>query len=258
MKTVILAGGLGTRLREETEYIPKPMVEVGDKPILWHIMKTYEHYGHNDFILCLGYKQEMIREYFKNFYIYNRDIKIDLGKNGDIEFLDKNNEYEWKITMADTGLMSNTGERVLNIKKYINNKESFLLTYGDGLGDVEINNLIDFHNSHDGSITISTTKPVSRFGLIEKDKNNLVTKFNEKNEENVNINCGFMVLDYSVFDFIKEGDIFEVDTLPRLVKSKELYSFEHTGYFQPMDTYREYIELNKLWNSGEAPWKVWN
>ena len=181
-----------------------------------------------------------------------------LGKNGDIEFLVKNNEYEWKITMADTGLMSNTGERVLNIKKYINNKESFLLTYGDGLSDVEINKLIDFHNSHDGSITISTTKPVSRFGLIEKDKNNLVTKFNEKNEENVNINCGFMVLDYSVFDFIKEGDIFEVDTLPRLVESKELYSFEHTGYFQPMDTYREYIELNKLWNSGEAPWKVWN
>ncbi len=258
MKTVILAGGFGTRLREETEFIPKPMVKIGNQPILWHIMKIYESFGHKDFILCLGYKQEMIREYFNNFYIYNSDLKIDLENKGKIEFLNHNNLNDWKITLADTGLESNTGQRILNIKKYLNKDESFLLTYGDGLGDIDVDSLLKFHDSHSGSATISTTKPISRFGLVEKDENNLVTKFNEKNNENVNINCGFMVLDYSVFEFIKENDIFEIDTLPRLVNSKNLFSFDHDGYFQPMDTYREYLELNELWNSKKAPWKVWN
>ncbi len=259
MKTVILAGGLGSRMREETEFKPKPMVEIGTKPIIWHIMKNYNFYGFDDFIVCMGYKKESIIDYFINFNSFNNDIEINLGPNTEVNFLNHDeNLKDIKVTLSDTGLNTNTGERLRRVKKYIPEGETFMMTYGDGLGDVNLKKLLDFHNSHPGLATFTATKPQSRFGVIETDENNSVTIFDEKGRIENRINCGFMVLDYDVFDFIDENDSFEQNSLKKIANEKKLYAFNHDSYFQPMDTYREFQNLNLLWDKNEAPWKVWN
>jgi|TARA_B110000263_G_C15219072_1_gene468994 glucose-1-phosphate cytidylyltransferase len=259
MKTIILAGGLGSRMREETEYKPKPMVEIGERPILWHIIKNYNSHSFSEFIVCMGYKKESIIEYFVNFNSLNNDLKVNLGENNKVDLLGFNNDLQnTDIILSDTGLNSNTGERIRRIKKYIPEGESFMLTYGDGLSDVNITELLKFHNSHPGIATFTATYPQSRFGVIKTDENNLVTSFDEKGQIENRINCGFMVLDYGVFDYIEENDNFEQQSLKRIADDKKLFAFNHDGYFQPMDTYREYKYLNSLWEKGKAPWKVWN
>tara|TARA_B100000989_G_scaffold286420_1_gene255050 strand:- start:632 stop:1414 length:783 start_codon:yes stop_codon:yes gene_type:complete len=259
MKTIILAGGLGSRMREETEFKPKPMVEIGGKPVIWHIIKNYIHQGHNDFIICMGYKKEQIINYFTNYSSYNSDIKIDLNKNK-IHALTKTNDdlINAKITLADTGLNSDTGERIRRIKEHINENETFMMTYGDGLANINLEDLVKFHENHNGVATFTITHPQSRFGIVETNLQNLVTSFSEKGKSQNKINCGFMVLDYKVFDYIEENDNFEMQSLKRIIEDNKLYAFDHDGYFQPMDTYREYKSLNDLWENGKAPWKTWN
>lgn len=259
MKTIILAGGLGSRMREETEYKPKPMVEIGERPILWHIIKNYNSHNLNNFIICMGYKKESIIEYFLNFNSFNNDLKVNLGDNNKSEFLGFKNELkDVDVILSDTGLNSNTGERIRRVKKYIPEGETFMMTYGDGLSDVNITELLKFHNSHSGIATFTSTYPQSRFGIVESNESNLVTTFEEKGQTENRINCGFMVLDYEVFDYIDEGDHFEQQSLKRIAKDKKLFTFNHDGYFQPMDTFREYQQLNSLWDEGKAPWKVWD
>lgn len=257
MKVVLLAGGLGTRLREETEFKPKPMVEVGGYPIIWHIMKIFTEYNLSDFIVCLGYKGDIIKDYFLNFQTQHNDFAINTSKQNSVQIFESENLSDWNVLLANTGINSFTGERIRRIKKYIPEGESFIMTYGDGLSDINIEQLLEFHNSHDGIATISTTKPSSRFGMVEIGKNNKVDDFKEKPLADGNINMGFMVLDYEIFDYIEEGDVFEEQPLKKLAKSGKLFSYEHSGYFQPMDTYRENLSLNKLWDDGVAPWKIW-
>ena len=259
MKTIILAGGYGSRMREETEFKPKPMVEIGGKPMLWHILKFYKFHGHHDFLICMGYKQEKIIEYFINFDSINESINIDMGKNNILKFQNKEKDLkEVKVTLVDTGLDTNTGGRINKIKDKIVPGESFMITYGDGLSNVDIKQLIEFHNSHDGIATFSATRTKSRFGVIETNKDNLVTSFDEKGDRENRINCGFMVCDYEVFNYINGDESFEQKTLKNIASKNKLYAYDHNGYFQPMDTYREAIELNKLWKENNAPWKVWN
>ena len=258
MKVVLLAGGLGTRLREETEFKPKPMVEVGGFPVLWHIMKSFDHYSFNEFIVCLGYKGEIIKNYFLNFQTQHNDFEINTSKQGSLNILSSENISNWKVTLADTGDDSMTGERIRRIKKYIPEGETFMMTYGDGLSDINIDELLEFHNSHNGLATISTTNPSSRFGVVEIGNENKILEFKEKPVSDGDINMGYMVLDYGVFDFINEGDVFEKDPLIKLSETENLYAYQHSGFFEPMDTYRENLALNKLWNQDKAPWKKWN
>lgn len=257
MKVVLLAGGLGTRLREETEFKPKPMVEVGGFPIIWHIMKIFSTYKLNDFIVCLGYKGDVIKDYFINFQTQHNDFSINTSEQNSIKIYESQNLSNWDVLLSDTGVDSFTGERIRRIKKYIPEGESFIMTYGDGLSDINIDQLIKFHNSHGGIATISTTKPSSRFGLVEIGSDNQVSDFKEKPQADGSINMGYMVLDYEVFDYINENDTFEEEPLKKLAKSGNLYSFSHEGYFQPMDTYRENLSLNSAWDEGAAPWKIW-
>lgn len=257
MKVVLLAGGLGTRLREETEFKPKPMVEVGGYPIIWHIMKIFSTYKLNDFIVCLGYKGDIIKDYFINFQTQHNDFSINTSKQNSIKLYESENLSNWDVLLADTGVNSLTGERIRRIKKYIPEGETFIMTYGDGLSDINIDKLLKFHKSHKGIATISTTKPSSRFGLVEIGANNQVSDFKEKPLADGSINMGYMVLDYEVFDYINENDTFEEKPLKKLARSGNLYSFSHEGYFQPMDTYRENLSLNNIWNEGDAPWKNW-
>ena len=257
MKVVLLAGGLGTRLREETEFKPKPMVEVGGYPIIWHIMKIFTEYDLCDFIVCLGYKGDVIKDYFLNFQTQHNDFAINTSKQNSLQIFESDNLSDWNVLLADTGIDSFTGERIRRIKKYIPVGESFIMTYGDGLSDINIKQLLEFHNSHNGIATISTTEPSSRFGMVEIGKNNKVEDFKEKPKSDGSINMGFMVLDYEIFDYIEKGDVFEEQPLKKLAKSGKLFSFSHEGYFQQMDTYRENLTLNKLWDDGVEPWKIW-
>lgn len=259
MKVVILAGGYGSRMREETEFKPKPMVEIGGKPLLWHILKFYKHYGFNEFIICMGYKQEKIIEYFVDFMSLSKNINITLGDSNILNY--KNNETDLKnvkVTLVDTGLKANTGGRIKQIKNEVGLGNSFMLTYGDGLSNVDIKQLVNFHKTNNGLLTFSSTKTKSRFGVIKTNSDNLVTSFDEKGELENKINCGFMVCDYQVFDCINGDESFEQNTLKNIAKDNNLYAYNHDGYFQPMDTYREALALNKLWQDNQAPWKVWN
>jgi len=259
MKTIILAGGVGSRMREETEFKPKPMVEIGGNPILWHIMMLYNFYKHKEFIVCMGYKQESIIQYFLNLDSLGKNLEIDLGKENNFVFLDSKSELkDNKVILAHTGEETDTGERIRRVKEYFSPGETFMMTYGDGLSDVNIQELINFHNNHDGIVTFSKTKPQSRFGVIKTNDENMVINFDEKGKLENDINCGFMVLDYEVFDYIDENDSFEQNTLKKIAADNKLYAFSHQGYFQPMDTYREYKHLNNLWNDGKAPWKIWD
>lgn len=258
MKVVILAGGLGTRLMEETEARPKPMVEIGGKPILWHIMKIYETYGYNDFILCLGYKAQSIKEYFLNYYLYNSDVTIELEKNKvDVHF---SNSESFKVTLVDTGLNTNTAGRIQKIRKYVGD-DTFMLTYGDGVADVNIRELVNFHKSHGKLATLTSIQTPGRFGNIEMDQNGNVQYFVEKPQgDGMWINGGFFVLEPGIFQYLV-GDMediqWEKKPLIEIANDGELAAYKHTGFWKPMDALRDRIELEQLWMSGAAKWKIW-
>lgn len=258
MKAVILAGGFGTRLSEATNLIPKPMVEIGGKPILWHIMKTYSHYGINEFIICCGYKQYIIKEYFANYFRHNCDMTVDLSDNS-IQILNSYSE-NWKVTMVDTGLNTMTGGRIARIKKYVEG-EQFLLTYGDGVSDVNILDSLESHTSSGAILTLTAYKPSGKFGALEIDLNtNKVKSFLEKPDGDRNwVNAGYFVCEPTIFDYITEGDetIFERKPLENVAKANKMNAYLHNGFWKPMDTLRDNLELNEMWDKGEAPWKVW-
>jgi glucose-1-phosphate cytidylyltransferase len=258
MKVVILAGGLGTRLSEETISIPKPMISIGEKPIIWHIMKIYSHYGFNEFLILGGYKCYIIKEYFVNYFVHQSDITIDLVKN-DIEILDSKSE-PWKVTIIDTGLDTLTGGRIKRAEKYLKD-ESFLLTYGDGISNINIDELIQFHRKHGRSITMTAVQPEGRFGAVEFDINSdRVHRFIEKPRgDGAWINGGFFVCEPSIFDYINFGDqtIWERTPLEKLAQKGELFAYKHFGFWKPMDTLRDKIQLEELWQNNKAPWKIW-
>ena len=257
MKVVVLCGGAGTRLREETEFRPKPMVEVGGRPILWHIMKTYAHYGFSDFVLCLGYRGNIIKEYFLNYEAMNNDFTICLGQKSRIQYHDVHTEQGFLVTLAETGANSMTGGRIARIKKYID-EDTFLLTYGDGVSDVNISRLVEFHKSHGKIATVTTVPPISRFGMIELAENSRVRTFAEKPQTEGWMSAGYFVLNRCVFDYLGGDDcIFERQPLERLAADGQLMAFRHDGFFFAMDTFREYQHLNDLWSRGAAPWRVW-
>lgn len=258
MKVLILAGGYGTRFSEETDVKPKPMIQIGGQPILWHIMKMYSHYGFNDFVILLGYKSYVIKEYFANYFLHQSDITIDISNN-EVKILNNNSE-PWKITLLDTGLDTMTGGRILRAKHAIGN-EPFMLTYGDGVSDVNIGELVAFHKKHGKAITMTSVQPEGRFGTMSIDsENHGVSTFMEKPKGDGNwINGGFFVCEPKVLDYIKEGDrtVWERSPLENLAKDGELFAYKHTGFWQPMDTLREKIVLNELWEKGQAKWKTW-
>jgi glucose-1-phosphate cytidylyltransferase len=255
MKVVILAGGYGTRLSEYTDLIPKPMVEIGGKPILWHIMKTYSHYGFNEFIICLGYKGNIIKEYFLNRFKYDSDITIDFNNN-DIQIHNKINE-PWKVSLIDTGLSSMTGGRIKRIQPYIN--DTFLLTYGDGVANINITESIQHHKKHKRKITVTAVQPAGRFGGLEIEDDILVKSFIEKRRSDSPwINGGFFVCEPEIFNYIKEDEtVFESDVLEQIASKNELTSYKHYGFWECMDTAKERNNLNNLWNKNQAEWKVW-
>jgi len=258
LKVVLLAGGFGTRLSEETDVRPKPMVEIGGKPILWHIMKQYSHYGYNEFVILLGYKGYYIKEYFANYFLHQSDVTIDL-KNNSMEIHNSHSE-PWKVTLLDTGLHSMTGGRIKRAQNFIGD-EPFMLTYGDGVSDINIKELVTFHKKHGKSITMTAVQPEGRFGALDITDANCIQEFIEKPKGDGNwINAGFFVCEPKVFDYITNGDgsIFEEEPLRDLAKDKEMFSFKHQGFWKPMDMLRDKIKLNEMWNSGNAKWKVWN
>lgn len=258
MKVVILCGGEGTRLKEETEFKPKPMVKIGGFPILWHIMKLYSHYGFKDFVLCLGYKGDVIRRYFLNHELMNRDFTISL-KGGKKTVHDGGDVDDWNITLAETGAKAMTGARIKKIEKYVNNDE-FMLTYGDGLSDVNINNLLEHHQKSKTIGTLTGVNPQSRFGLIKTDDQDIVTEFVEKPVlYDEYVNGGFCIFKKDIFDYVNTEDscVFETRPLRELAEKKQLSVYKHKGFWHCMDTYRDYLDLNKKWDSGKAPWKVW-
>jgi glucose-1-phosphate cytidylyltransferase len=257
MKTVILAGGLGTRLSEETRQIPKPMVRIGDKPIIWHIMKLYSQYGYHDFVVCLGYKGYAIKEWFANYFLHNNDLTIDVRKNS-IEIHDDISE-PWKVTLVETGLHTQTGGRIKRARKYIGNKP-FMLTYGDGVSDVNINELITSHKAKGKVLTVTAYKPKGRFGSLHIGTDDTVDSFTEKpTGADTWINAGFFVCEPEIFDYIPDDDncIFEKFPMENLAKDGKMQAFKHPGFWRPMDTLRDNMELNEIWDQGSAPWKIW-
>lgn len=255
MKVVILAGGLGTRLSEETMLRPKPMVEIGGRPILWHIMKIYSHYGFNDFIICLGFKGYMIKEYFSNYFLHMSDVTFDMTTNS-MEVHQKNVE-PWRITLVDTGAESMTGGRVKRVASYLDG--TFMLTYGDGVANLNIRELVSFHQNHGKAATVTSTQPSGRFGALSMNANGNVLAFQEKPVGDGSwINGGFFVLEQSVLDHIVcDGTVFEKEPLETLAADGQLMAFKHSGFWQPMDTLRDKQQLEDLWSSDRAPWKVW-
>lgn len=257
MKAVILAGGFGTRLSEATNLIPKPMVEIGGKPILWHIMKTYSLHGVNEFVICCGYKAYVIKEWFANYFMHNSDVTVDLANNT-IEVHECKAE-PWKVTLVDTGLHTMTGGRIKRIQKYIGN-EPFLLTYGDGVSDIDITASIEEHKKNGKALTVTAYKPNGKFGALEIDNAGAVNAFTEKPAgDGMWINAGYFICEPEVFSYITEGDstIFEKAPLENLAKDGKMHSYKHTGFWKPMDTLRDNTELNEMWDSGKAPWKKW-
>lgn len=257
MKAVILAGGLGTRISEETITKPKPMVEIGGMPILWHIMKTYSYYGINEFVICLGYKGYYIKEFFANYFLHRSDITVDLKTNS-IEVHETDVE-PWKVTLVDTGDVTMTGGRINRIKKYVEG-ETFMLTYGDGVADLNIKNLLDFHNKNNKLCTVTTVQAEGRFGILKINKENEIKSFTEKPKNQGSwINAGYMVCEPGIFDFIKNGDesIWEKEPLQNMAVHGHLNSFKHDGFWKPMDSLNDKNILNELWKNNLAKWKVW-
>ena len=257
MKVVMLCGGLGTRLREETEFRPKPLVEIGSRPILWHIMKSYAHFGFREFVLCLGYRGNMIKDYFLNYEAMNNDFTVCLGRNSKIEYRNNHREQDFQVTLAETGLNTMTGGRLLRLADQLRDG-TFLMTYGDGVASVDVEALVRFHKSHGKLATVTTISPSSRFGMIEANSIGRVTQFKEKPKTSERASAGFFVLNRKVFDYISGDDcIFEKEPLERLANEGQLMAYQHDGFFYAMDTFREYEYLNQLWSSNQAPWKVW-
>ena len=258
MKAVILCGGQGTRLREETEFRPKPLIEIGGKPILWHIMKLYAHYGLADFALCLGYKGNMIKEYFLNYEAMNNDFTISLGPERRTVFHGAHREQDYRVTLVDTGLETMTGGRIGRMRRYVE-EDTFCVTYGDGLSDVNIAETLAFHRSHGKIATVTTVRPYSRFGMLQVDPEGNVLNFSEKPMLDGWASAGFLVFNRRIFDYL-DGDagVLEREPLERLVAEQQLMAYHHDGFFYAMDTYREYMHLNELWASGRTPWKVWS
>ena len=258
--TIILCGGIGTRLKEETEFKPKPMVKIGDKPLLWHIMKIYAHYGYRDFILALGYKGNYIKDYFLKQKYYSSDFSLNTKKGEVLGLLDNPENYkfnssdDFNITFADTGLETSHGERVLKLKEYIK-EDLFMVTYGDGVANINIDKLIEFHKRNGKIATITGVHPVSRWGLLNIDGNDLITDFAQKPALYGYVNGGFMVFNRKFFDFLKPGDMIE-DAFPRLIAQKQLALYKHDGFWYCMDTYREFLKLNEFWKNNPQ-WKIW-
>lgn len=257
MKVLILAGGQGTRMREETEYRPKPLVEIGGRPVLWHIMKTYAHYGLRDFVICLGYKGSMIKEYFLNYEVMNNDFTVHLGSKHHIVHHDEHAEQDFSVTLAETGLNSMTGGRIRRAARYIDG-DTFALTYGDGLADVNIKELLAFHKSHGKLATLTAVQPTSRFGLLDLGTNHQVKTFAEKPQMDGWISGGFFIFNRKLLDYIADDQtVLEREPMERLAQEGQLMAFKHNGFFFAMDTYREYKLLNDMWDTNTAPWKVW-
>jgi len=257
MKVVILAGGLGTRIGEESALRPKPLTEIGEKPILWHIMKIYSYYGFNDFIICLGYKGYQIKEYFANYFLHESDVTFDFS-HGRKEMVHSHAAEPWKVTLVNTGVGTQTGGRIKRVKKYLEN-QPFMLTYGDGVADVDVAKLVNYHQKHGKLATVTAVKPIGRFGALSIGPQNKVKKFQEKPEgDNSWISGGFFVFQPKILDYFKDDNIpLEGEPMEKLAKQGELIAFKHSGFWQPMDTVRERNILEGLWNSGKAPWKVW-
>lgn len=256
MKTVILAGGLGTRLREETEYRPKPMVEIGGKPVLWHIMKLFAHHGQDEFVICTGYKSDVIKDYFLHYEALNNDFTIRLGSRDSLRYHGAHDEGHWEVTVAFTGDATMTGGRVFRASRYFAG-ERFICTYGDGLANIDITALLAFHESHGKLATVTTVHPPSRFGVMDLAANGRVERFREKPQADGSVNAGYFVFEPEVLGYLDDDCVLEQTPLARLAADGELMAYAHEGFFQPMDTYREAVMLNEMWMSGTAPWKVW-
>ena len=257
MKVVLLAGGLGTRISEESQYRPKPMIEIGGRPILWHIMKEYSAYGIRDFIICAGYKQEMVKEWFNNYFLFTSDVTFDFTEGKHVILHEQHSE-PWRVTVVDTGLDVMTGGRIRRVQPYIGD-ETFLMTYGDGVCDVDIAKLVAFHRSHGKLATLTAVHQDQSKGVLDIGGDNAVHAFREKSaRDSAPINAGYMVLEPGVFDYLGGDDcIFEQEPLRRLAAEGQLMSYQHHGFWQCMDTMREKMQLETLWKTGHAPWKVW-
>lgn len=255
MKVVLFAGGYGTRISEETHLKPKPMVEIGGKPILWHIMKIYSHYGFNEFIVCLGYKGYYIKEWFNNYYLHTNDVTLDLGNN--TTTFHNNLSEKWKVTLVDTGEHTMTGGRLKRVQSYVGN-ETFMLTYGDGLSDVNITALVEHHKAHKKSATVTAVVPEGKFGVLSIDDKLAVNSFSEKTDNKGRINGGYFVLEPEVFSYLQDDEtIFEKSPLEQLATNGELMAYHHDGFWKPMDTLNDKNKLESLWATGNAPWKLW-
>ena len=258
MKVVILAGGYGTRISEESQFKPKPMIEIGSMPVLWHIMKLYSSYDFNEFVICAGYKQHVIKEWFADYFLHTSDITFDFTQDDKIIVHNKRAE-KWKVTVVDTGLDTMTGGRLKRVKSFIGD-EPFFMTYGDGVADVNIKELLEFHKAHSKKATLTAVKPDSRFGVLDITDNNQINAFREKSQvDSGYINAGFMVLEPDVLDYIKDDSVmFEREPLEALAENNQLMCFKHNGFWQCMDTLRDKVKLETLWVENKAPWKVWN
>jgi glucose-1-phosphate cytidylyltransferase len=257
MQTVILCGGLGTRMREETEYRPKPLVPIGGKPVLWHIMKMYAEHGFRDFVLPLGYRGDMIKDYFLKYQTSSTDFTVTLGQRPVVEIHNDHDEQDFKVTLVDTGQPTMTGGRVKRVEKYIRD-DTFMVTYGDGVSDIDLSELVSFHRSHGKLATITAVRPTSRFGLMDITPEGSVSKFEEKPEMDVWASAGFMVFERRVFNYLTGDDcILEQEPLKQLAQEGELHAYRHSGVFYAMDTLRDVTALNDIWSTGEAPWKTW-
>ncbi len=257
MKVVLLCGGQGTRLREETEFRPKPLVDVGGRPILWHIMKFYAHYGVREFVLCLGYRGQMIKEYFLDYEAMNNDFTISLGTKNAITYHDTHEEQDFRVTLADTGQGTATGGRIKRASRFVN-EPVFMVTYGDGLSDVNVTDLLAFHRSHGRIATITAVRPSSRFGVLDISGDGRVSSFAEKPQVDGWASAGYFIFSRAIFDYLDGDDcMLEREPLERLASEGQLVAYKHDGFFFAMDTYREYVLLNEMWNQDAAPWRVW-
>ena len=258
MKAVILCGGLGTRLREETEFRPKPLVEIGGRPILWHIMKVLGHQGLREFVLCLGYKGNLIKEFFLNYEAMTNDIEVQLGAKYAIRYLGEHEEQDYTVRCVDTGANTGTGGRIARIRRHVAG-ERFMVTYGDGLTNIDVGALLAFHVAHRRLATVTTVRVPGRFGVIESAADGVVQRFREKPTEDAYISAGFFIFEPKMFDYLSPTDehMLEREPLERMVRDGQLVAYRHDGEFYPMDTYRDHVALNELWSSGKAPWKIW-
>lgn len=257
MKAVLLAGGLGTRMREETEFRPKPMVEVGGRPVLWHIMKVLGQQQLTDFVICTGYKSEYIKNYFTNYGEVNSDFTLTLGDKSSIKYHGEHDESDWTVTVADTGANTMTGGRIKRIQKYVEG-ETFLCTYGDGIADIDLDALLEFHKSHGKIATMTAVQPTSRFGVLDLDEAGSIDHFKEKPKVEGWINIGYFIFEPEIFDYLGDDTtVLEQSPLHRLAEEGQISAYRHTGFWEPMDTYREALILNEMWENDTAPWKTW-